>query len=211
MGSVEQWVPNAIQAATAVGQLYLGISDRRQKQAAAWGKDLEELSGLDGIELRRVVEDNPAVGELVGIAWEAAAKTASEDKRHLLAQVAAAALRGDTTPEKIDRLQFLIRPVLALDPPHITLLVMIGQEVGEHVSEGKRPLIPVKRTALAIRWPGGYKLIDPALAALEREGLVADYSEEDKTFSYRLRPFGGEFLDYLLIDAGGWPPASEKD
>ena len=92
MGELEQWLPNAIQAGTAVGQLWLGLTGRRQKQAADWGATLEELAGLDGSELRRIVEDNPAVAELVGLAWEEAARTAAEDKRHLLAQVAAAAL-----------------------------------------------------------------------------------------------------------------------
>jgi hypothetical protein len=68
-----------------------GLVDHRQK-----------LAGLDGPELRRIIEDNPVVEELVGLAWEAAARTASDDKRYLL----------------------------SLDPPHITLLVLIGQKVG---------------------------------------------------------------------------------
>ena len=67
MGELEQWLPNAIQAGTAVGQLWLGLTGRRQQQAADWGATLEELAGLDGPELRRIVEDNPAVAELV--AW----------------------------------------------------------------------------------------------------------------------------------------------
>ena len=36
MGDLEQWLPNAIQAATAVGQLLLGMSQRRWEQAQEW-------------------------------------------------------------------------------------------------------------------------------------------------------------------------------
>jgi hypothetical protein len=125
VGDLDQWLPNAIQAGTAIGQLWLGLTSRRQQQAADWGAILEELADLDGPELRRTVEDNPAVAELIGIAWEAAARTASEDKRYLLAQVAAAALREDDSAV-LDALGFLTRTVIALDPAHIKLLVITG-------------------------------------------------------------------------------------
>jgi hypothetical protein len=207
MGSVEQWIPSAIQAATAVGQLLLGIAEHRRKQAEDWGERVEEITGLGPDELRDAVEADPAAAELVWRTLEAAAGTASDAKRYLLAQVAAAALRGDTTPERIERLQFLMRPVMALDPPHITLLVLVGQLVGD-VPFGNRISTPVDRGDLIKRWPGGHSLFDPAIAALEREGLVADASEKREESLYRLRSFGVEFLDFLLIDAGGWPPSS---
>lgn len=207
MGDLEQWLPNAIQAGTAVGQLWLGLTGRRQRQAADWGAALEELAGLDGPELRRIVEDNPAVAELVGLAWEEAARTASDDKRYLLAQVAASALRGDTTAGQVDRLPFLLRPVLALDPPHITLLVLIGESVDRTGESNVAEDHQVTLEDLAAKWPGGDRLLDPAIAALEREGLiqgVQDYGGSSRWC--KLRPFGAEFLDYLLVDAGGWPP-----
>jgi hypothetical protein len=207
MGSIEQWLSNAIQATTAVGQLILGVATHRTKQAEDWGNKVEEITGLEPDELRRAVEADPALAELLWRSLDAAAETASDDKRHLLAQVAAAALRGDTTPERIDRLQFLMRPVLALDPPHITLLVVIGKLIGDHVSEANRVLIPVRWTELVAAWPGGREMLDPAIAALEREALIANYeSEEEGHLRLRLRPFGAEFLNFLLIDAGGWPP-----
>lgn len=56
-------------------------------------------------------------------------------------------------------------------------------------------------------WPGGRELLDPAIAALEREALIACYeSEGEGHLRLRLRRFGAEFLNFLLIDAGGWPP-----
>jgi hypothetical protein len=214
MGSaIEQWLPNAIQAGTAVGQLYIGLTGRRQQQAADWGELLKDLAGLDGRELRRIVEDNPAVAELVGIAWEAAARTASEDKRYLLAQVAAAALRGDSTPEQIDRLQFLLRPVIALDSPHITLLVLIPEFVD---ISGQNPPNPAEQQVgfpdLAAKWQGGERLLGPAIAALEGQGLIEVIRDHGGSARWcKLRPFGSEFLDYLLIDAGGWPPRQQSE
>jgi hypothetical protein len=215
MGSVEQWVPNAIQAVTAIGQLYLGIADHRLKQAEAWGRTVEELTELEPEELRRAIEATPAAAELIERAFEAAIRTGSEEKRYILARVAAAALSGDTTPEKIDRLQFLARPVIALDPPHITLLVVIGQVATDELSPDKIPN-PVERSTLAAEWPGGWELLDPAIAALVREGLVTerlgrDQPLVDQPATCELLPFGKAFLDYLLIDAGGWPPTTTRD
>lgn len=114
LGSIEQWLPNAIQATTAVGQLILGVATHRTEQAEDWGNRVEEITGVEPDALRRAVEVDLSLAELLWRSLDAAAETASDDKRHLLAQVAAAALRGDTTPERIDRLQFLMRPVLAL-------------------------------------------------------------------------------------------------
>jgi hypothetical protein len=201
MGSLEQWAPSAVQAATAVGQLLLGIAKHRSEQAEDWGENVEGITGLGPNELREAIEADPAAAELVWRALEAAAGTANDNKRYLLAQVAAAALRGDTTPEKIDRLLLLGRAVTALDAPHITLLVLIG-ELSERV-EGTDRWSELRLHDLGERWSGGHKLLAPALTALENEGLIVSQRQG----TCRLVIFGAEFLDYLLIDAGGWPPS----
>jgi hypothetical protein len=89
MGSLVQLgtVPEWVQAAAEAGALYLAVCGRWQRQAIDWAKELERLSGMTTQELRQVVEDTPALAELVGVAWEEAARTASEDKRRLLAKV----------------------------------------------------------------------------------------------------------------------------
>lgn len=218
MAELEQWLPNAIQAATAVGQLALGVTSRRQQQAREWGELLVELAELDSAELRRLVEENPALAELVGTAWEVAARTASEDKRRLLARVAAAALRGDATPEQIDGLQLLVRTVDELDPLHISLLVTIGvkedgspRAVALYGATGLQ--LPdaddhLKREEIAARWPGAPDLVDPAIAALERAGLIMGLSGfvfPGGPAPFVLLSYGRRFLDYLLVDDGGWP------
>jgi hypothetical protein len=120
-GNVPEW----LQAAASAASLYSAVRDRRQEHAITWPEQLEEFSGLTSYELRRTVRDNPDFAELVWHAWEAAADTASLDKRRLLARVAANALRGDSEAE-VDAQQLLLRTVTALDPIHITLLVIIG-------------------------------------------------------------------------------------
>jgi hypothetical protein len=197
-----------------MGQLYLGIADHRLRQAEAWGNTVQELTSLEPEELRRAIEANPAAAELVERAFEAATRTGNEDKRYILARVAAAALSGDTTPETIDRLQFLARPVIALDPPHITLLVVIGQLATHELKADDIPE-PVARSTLAAQWSGGWALLDPAIAALIREGLVGERRGGERLVdppsNIELLPFGKSFLDYLMIDAGGWPPTKTPD
>jgi hypothetical protein len=219
MAELEQWLPNAIQAATAVGQLLLGLGQRRWKQAEEWGETVEELTGLDREELRRIIEEDPVVAELVGRALEAAARTASEDQRALLARVAAAALRGDTTPGQVDQLQLLLRTVDELDPLHISLLVAIGvkpdgrpRAVAEYTQHGLQ-LPPeddqLSRDEIAGRWPSAPDLLDPAIAALDRAGLIMPLSDAygGTPTSWVLRSYGRRFLDHLLVDYRGWPPA----
>jgi hypothetical protein len=222
LGDVPAWIG----AGTGVAALFRGITQRRQAQFQDWGELLAELSGLEAEELRAVVEDNPAITEIVGLAWEEAARTASEDKRYLLAKVAAAALRGEGIPVQVDILQFFLRTVMALDPAHIALLVIIGTD-----KDGRSRDVGsswVGRREMMNRWMEAGKLgdadiVDPALAALEGEGLVQRVSIDNEDLKrilekvedmargkdmWELRPYGRRFLNFLLIDAGGWPPAA---
>jgi hypothetical protein len=73
--------PAWISTATGAAGLYLGVRNRKQAQALDWAQVLQELAGLTEPELRHVVEDNPVIAQMVDLAWEEAARTASEDKR----------------------------------------------------------------------------------------------------------------------------------
>jgi hypothetical protein len=190
----------------------LALRGRRQAQAIDWATTLKKLSGLSEEELRRTVEDNPAIAELVYIAWEAAAQTADDHKRRLLAHVAAAALSGDTTPEQIEPLQFLLRTLLALDPPHITLLVIIGKR--EDPKVGPYFMWKAERVEIEADWPGPEDVVDAALTTLEGLKLIEkrgtqDGWDTDWRHAWGVTPYGRRFLDFLLIDAGGWPPANQ--
>ena len=135
--------------------------------AAERGALLADLAGLDGPELRRVVADNPAVAELVGIAWEAPARTAEDDKRSQLAPGRGrGAARGRRRRGR--RPRFLTPTVIALDPARIGVLVIAATLQTE---DGELAGI-IRREELRARWPGPWDLIAAALAPLQRQGLI---------------------------------------
>jgi hypothetical protein len=201
MGSLVQLgtVPEWVQAAAEAGALYMAIRGRWQQQAIDWAKELKRLSGMTTHEVRQVVEDSPALAELVGLAWEEAARSASEDKRRLLAKVVAAALRGDAAAEDLDDLQFLLRAVIALDPAHVTLLVVIATPRAVQQAEpDERVYHSVRIGEMRDRWPGPPDLMSPALAALEREGLIRRRENfQGLVLLWELRPYGRRFFDFL--------------
>jgi hypothetical protein len=201
MGTIVQLgdVPNWVQAATSAATLYVAVRGHWQQQAVDWAQQLEQLSGYTTEELRRAVEASPALAELVGFAWEEAAKTSSEDKRRLLAKVVSAALRGDADAE-VHALPYLLRTVVNLDPSHVVLLVIIARPEQPRLQPGPDQEVQraISREEVKYRWPGASALLDPALAVLEREGLVAigtDYNGSPR--SWHLRPYGELFFRFL--------------
>jgi hypothetical protein len=188
MGSIVQLgnVPEWVQAAAESGALWWAVRHRREAQALDWAATLKELSGLEDEELRHVVEDNPVVAEIVGRAWEAASETASQDKRRLLAKVAAAAIRGDADAQA-DELQLLLRTAIELDPPHVTMLVAVGQAPGGAEEQ------------LAARWPSSHDLLAPALSTLQRAGLAQEAHQliGGRSGNWRLTNYGYRFLAFL--------------
>lgn len=180
----------------------MGLRDRQQAQALGFAQTLQELADLTSLELRQVVEDHPVIAQMVDLAWEEAARTASEDKRRLLAQVVAAAIRGDENTA-IDDLQFLLRTVMALDPAHVRLLVVISWPYSRHrsVTGVDRPKEGMERFDMLGRWQGGPALLDAALAMLEREGLIVSTGEQaggNENRWWALGPYGNLFLKFLM-------------
>jgi hypothetical protein len=202
MGSLVQLgdVPAWINTATSAASLYLGLRNRHRAQALDFARVLEQLAGLSPEKLRRTVEDNPVIAQMVDLAWEEAARTASEDKRRLLAKVVAAAMRGDADAE-IDHLPFLLRAVMALDPAHVTLLAIVATP-RQAVEEG--PLGALGRAELLDRWTAAEDLLDPALAALEQQALIGIIGPYGSGW-WTLRPFGRRFFDFLHgVDEAPW-------
>jgi hypothetical protein len=194
LGNVPEWIQGAAEA----GALYLAVRGRRQQQALDWAATLKELSGLSDEELRHVVGDNPVVAEIVGRAWEAAAETASQDKRRLLAKVAAAAIRGDADAQ-VDELPFLLRTVTELDPAHITLLVRVDEH---EYAANAQDLVDAS-------WPTHPELLEPALSTLERAGLIhqPSYIKGEPRESWFLTNYGRRFLTFLQ-ETGETEPTS---
>jgi hypothetical protein len=225
MGSPVQWgdVGTWLGTAAGIGGLLRGLGKSQGVHIQSWAEMLDDLTDLEPEELRRVVEDNPVIAEIAGIAAEEAARTASEHKRYLLAQVVAAALRGNTTPGQLDALLYLARTMAALDPADLTLLVIIGTTDagdmrptedfavrGQDGQEGEsyQRSVEARTKELVDRWPAPRDLLSPALASLEQAGVI----ERRTAFlgggaaGWALSGYGDLFLQHLLTDLGGWPP-----
>lgn len=183
------WLGGSAEAVAAVTALWLGIRGVRAKGAETWPTLLVEISKLSNDELRTAVETHPRVAELVGLAWEEAARTSSEQKRHLLARVAAAAIRYGPLADKIKALPFLIRTVANLEPPHIQVMMDIATAVSVRRTPGKDPERDLsRRHALG-------PLATPIFMQLQREGLI-----EQVGTTWDLTHYGWEFLAYLADD-----------
>ena len=227
MGALIQWgdVPAWVGAGTGIAALLRGLGNRQQVQFQGWVEIFGELTDLEPEDLRRTVQDHPVIAEIVAIATEEAARTASDDKRYLLAQVVAAALRGDASPGQVDALLYLTRTVATLDPADLTLLVIVGttpdgdrrptevfpakrEDRRREVEETYTRVMDIPNKELVDRWPGPRELLSPALASLEQAGVI----EQRKVYlgggaaSWALSRYGELFLRHLLVDLGGWPP-----
>ena len=225
MGLPVQWgdVGTWLGTATGIASLFRGLGMRQQVQFQGWAGMLEELTDLEPEDQRRVVEDNPVIAEMLAIAAEEAARTASDDKRYLLARVVAAALRGDATPGQVDALLYLTRTVAQLDPADLTLLVIVGttedgnarptepfavQGEDKQDEDSYQRSVYVHMKELMDRWPAPRELLSPALASLEQAGVI----ERRRGYvgggaaSWALSGYGELFLKHLLVDLGGWPP-----
>jgi hypothetical protein len=183
------WLGGSAEAVSAATALWLGIRSVREKGAQTWPKLLTEVSKLSNDELRTVIESHPWVAEIVGLAWEEAARTSNEQKRRLLARVAAAALRYGPLRDKIEPLPFLIRTVANLEPPHIQVIVDIATAAS---IEGKAGKDEERDWSRRINLGS---LVIPISAQLQREGLI-----EQSGSTWNITTYGWEFLAYLADD-----------
>ncbi len=196
------------QAVAASGQLYLGVRAARQEAAAEFGRLLAEMLDLPAEAIAELL-GHDRLAELVGYAWEAAARTASEEKRWVLARIAAAGLRAEVDDAEVDPLPLLLRTVEALDGPHIRLLVLIATPrpgTGQLVGTALEGFLAVED--LEEGWPGAAGLVKPMLAVLERENLVEDRAVGtwDYRPAYGITAYGRRFLRYLP----GEPPELQQ-
>ncbi len=192
---------------------YQDSDDRRCRRAGEFEDELLDAAHCSPEEIiERLLADEQAA-ELFERAVHEALLTADAHKRYLLAQVAAAAVRGTTTPRQVEALKYLARTVIALDLPDLTLLVIVGTaESGQ-----PRPTDGVEswadREEILARWPGPPDLLAPAASALERAGVIEmrDFRMGGPVTKWALSPYGRRFLDHLLTDLGGWPPRRQLE
>lgn len=183
-----------------VAQLYVSVRDARTKALVEFVRLLEERLGLSAEEMAELVEDE-RLAQLFSHAVETAARTASEEKRWVLARITAAALRGETDDATVDPFPLLLRTVAAVTEPDLRLLALVarapphdGQDTAA-VPEGS-----LSAQQLEEQWPGARGLVTPMIAVLEREGLMEDRALGSVNYHkplYGLTDYGRRFLRYL--------------
>jgi hypothetical protein len=181
----------AVSAISSVAALAIGIRNARLQGARTWPALVEEISELSADELRAAVESHPWVAQVVGLAWEEAARTSSEQKRRLLARVAVAALQYGPLADKVQSLPFLVRTVANLEPPHIHVMIAIAIAISpdrDWDPASKSEYRPLENEALG-------PLALPIYGQLQREGLI-----EKNGGMWRITEYGWEFLTYLAKD-----------
>src|SRR6266571_1694519 len=173
---------------------YKDIDDRRRRRAGEFKDDLLDAAHSSPEEIiERMLADEQAA-EVFERAVHEALLTADDHKRYLLAQVAAAAVRGTTTPRQVEALKYLVRTVIALDSPDITMLVTIGTTTDR---EPRAAQETAKREEIEARWPNPPDLVAPALAALQQQGLLEGVNDYGGMVQWRLSLYGRRFLDHL--------------
>ncbi len=199
-GDVPQWLEaSGVWAAV----LFQGVQRARREWAEDWPKLVESLSDLTPGDIHRVMEANPVIAEMVGVAWETAAQTATEEKRWLLARVVVEAMKGPDDAE-VDKLPFLLRTVVALEPAHMRLLVFIGTP-----RPGKGQMVHTRLEGystpdeLRTLWPQAADLVEPMTALLLREGLIENRAAGswDGGPAWGLTGYGRQLLRFLPEDA----------
>lgn len=195
-----QGIGTMAQAGIVGAQLWVAVQTQQAQVALDWGALVESLSELEGGEIARMIEASPVVGEIVGRAGAQAAMTASEQKRHLLAKVVAAVLRGDADDAELDGTRLLTRTIEALDEPHLSLLARMllprpghGQLAGT-VLEGAWT-----HDDLVREWPAARALVRPLVNALETQGLVDNVgaSTYDALPAFTVSSYGMRLLRHL--------------
>lgn len=200
-----QWgaLPDWVTIAGNLGPvLFRSIQKARQKQAGSWPEIVQQLVNLPADAIQHILDENPAVAEVVAQAWEVAARSARQEKRRLLARVAANALNhpGDS----LDELIFLQRALADLEPADLSLLVLISKPHFERGQLAQTPLHGyLTHDDLLEAWPEAKDFMAPMVALLMREGLIENRalaSPARVAAAWAVTDFGRRLLAFLSED-----------
>lgn len=126
--------------------------------------------------LAETIESDPFVAQLVEHGFEAAARSAAEEKRWMLAKVVAAAVRGDDA--RIHELDLFLRTVTELEPYHVRVLCEIASpRVGVGRLAGTSLEGAWDEEELAIGSSEDRHLVGAIASTLAREHLIRDLKE----------------------------------
>lgn len=130
---------------------------------------LRELSLMTDEQIAAAIEGSDHVAEAIERAFEAAVRAAAEEKRWLLARVAAAAFDG-ADDARIDELLVLLGTVEALDPIHIQLLVQVAQPPDDNFDRGLTVAGSWPETVLEEKFSRAGSLLRPLSTGTRQRG-----------------------------------------
>lgn len=200
MSDLPVWIGALANATSVAVNLSQGVRSARDKAATEFARLLDQMLELSAEEIEEAL-GHERLAQLVGSAWEAASRTASEKKRWMLAGLAAAALRGETDDAIVDPLPLYLRTVAAVDEPHLRLLALVANAPrGEAQRNPAAPEGSLSAQELQEQWPGARRFVKTILAVLVREGLIEDRALGAVNYGeplYGVTDYGREFLGYL--------------
>jgi hypothetical protein len=149
------------------------VENRSQRRAVRF---LEDVVGSHGVRIDALeaATADERLGDLVDHGVRAASTAWAQEKMELLAGIVAAGLQPGTSGAQVDRAHLLLTLVQSLEAVHIRALMVIGlprQGVGQLAAQ--RVTGGVSNDELLGRLPELNGVLDPVLATLEAQGLIA--------------------------------------
>ncbi len=175
------------------------LEGRRIRRADDVAAKIRAQSGLADQEIERLLAEDGVALEVIDVALDVAQRTEDEEKRRLLALVAARALLG-VPLEQADHWRTLMRTVAEMETIDVHLLACLRR--GEEAMKG-----PIRAEGVE-GWRGDTVLFEPSIAALQRAGLVTAEGIDGGGVNsgghvmYGTSRYGRVFLDVLLADGG---------
>lgn len=165
IGTLPEWI--------AVGFSAVAYnSARRNERARDWGNEVSALSNMDSQQIQDAITENDSLFEIIERGLQSASATSSEDKRRLLARVAASALTGDGLAQP-DEYNYLLQTIDRIEVPDLQVLVQVAHPTAGKVQNDTGFQSDITTVDGLIRdWEGIATLCVPIVARLESEGLI---------------------------------------
>jgi hypothetical protein len=149
----------AVSALVNVGRLGAALRSRRVKRLDELKAQLEaRLAELDPETIAERILDSPEIEDIVRDAVEAALRSAWEEKRRALGEVAVQALLG--TPQEVAEARLLQATIDRIERAHVIALGMMTKHA------------PLTKKQVCEKWPEGSAVVEPVLSLLASEALI---------------------------------------
>lgn len=197
MGDVPAW----LQVAGGTAQLAQAMWAQHATRAQHLRDEIQAETGYSLDDLAQRVAENPALGALLLNALEAATRSASAQKRRVLARVVAAAFTSDDL--HIDELTILQRTAGLVEDLDAAVLILIAKSKGAPAYAHSAPGCVLLSDILdAIPEDVDDAMLTPVLTHLVGLGLLLDLAAEtyDHVPKWSVSPYGYRFLRFLPVD-----------